>query len=43
MSVNELLIIMAFFVAFGAVRFGLPMLACWLLHICDERFIHPQA
>lgn len=43
MTVNELLIILAFFATFGAVRFGLPMLACWLLHICDERYIHPHA
>lgn len=43
MSGTELLIILAFFVTFATVRFGLPMLACWLLHVCDERYIHPQA
>jgi hypothetical protein len=43
MSVTDLLIILAFFATFGAVRFGLPALACWLFRICDDRYIHPHA
>lgn len=43
MSAADFLIIVAFFVSFFCVRFGLPLGVCWLISQFDRRYLHPQA
>lgn len=42
MSALDFLIILAFFVSFFCVRFGLPLGICWLIGAANRRFLHPQ-
>jgi len=43
MSAMDILIIIGFFIAFGCVRFGVPIGICWLMGCAERRFIHPES
>lgn len=43
MSGLEILIVIAFFVSFLCVRFGLPLGICWLIGCFDRRYLHPHS
>ena len=38
MSATDILIIAGFVIAFAGVRFGLPLVVCWLIGCADRRF-----
>ena len=39
----EILIIVAFFLAYLGVRFGVPLGVCWLIGRADRRYLHPHS
>lgn len=43
MSGIDLLIIVAFFISFFCVRFGVPLGVCWLIGLFDRRYLHPNS
>lgn len=43
MSAMDILIIVGFFLAFGCLRFGVPLGVCWLIGLANRRFLHLES